>query len=101
LLDISGNLLVVVVTRRIAGPDDKVDRVLEFVADPVEGGIDEGDGRVAVGCLGTVEACGTMTSVTRAVFVYGRVDLVEGIRMEVCRMASGQSVTCQVEQAGY
>jgi hypothetical protein len=41
LLDVSGNFLIVVVTRRIASPDDKVDRVLELVANPVEGGIDE------------------------------------------------------------
>lgn len=41
LLDVSGNLLVVVVTCRIASPDDKVDRVLELVANPVKGGIDK------------------------------------------------------------
>ena len=86
--------------RRVAGPDNKVDRILEFVANPVEGGIDEGDGRVAVGRLSTVVACWAVASMARAVIVCGRVDLVEGIRMEVCSMASGQPVTCRVEQSG-
>lgn len=41
LLHISRYLLVVVMACGIAGPDDKVDRVLELIADPVECGIDE------------------------------------------------------------
>jgi hypothetical protein len=41
LLYISGYLLVVVMACRVACPDDKVDRVLELMANPVEGRIDE------------------------------------------------------------
>ena len=88
-------------TRRIASPDDKVDRVLEFVANPVEGGIDERDRRVAVGRLGTVEACGAMASMAHAVFIYRRVDLVERVRVKVCSTIRGQWVTFRVDQSGY
>lgn len=71
LLYISRYLLVVVMARGIAGPDDKVDRVLELVADPVEGGIDERNRRVAVGRLGTIITCWAVASMACAVLVDG------------------------------
>lgn len=77
----------------IAGPDDKVDRVLELVTDPVKGGIDERYGRVAVGRLGTIVTCRAVASMACAVRVDRGMNLVEGVWMEVCSMTRDQLVT--------
>lgn len=72
-----------IVAGAVAGPDDKVYVVGDVGRDPVEGSIDEGHGRVAVGSLGAVESRGTCTAVTGMVFGGGAVDFVEVVGVEV------------------
>ena len=62
---------VAVVAGAVAGPDDKVDRVAQVGGDPVEGGVDEREGAVAVRRLGPVRARGAAPTVARAIFVGG------------------------------
>lgn len=47
-----------VVPGRVAGPDDKVDLVVEVGGDPVEGGVDEGEGGVAIAVDGEERVAG-------------------------------------------
>ena len=48
MLLVARDVFVVVVAGGVAGPDYEVDFVAEVVGEPVEGGVDEGEGGVAV-----------------------------------------------------
>ena len=80
----AGDVLVIVVARRVAGPDYEVEGAFEVFVDPVEGCVDERDGGVAVRCLGAEFASWAVTSVACLFFAGGGVGFVEGVRVEVC-----------------
>lgn len=79
----SRDLLVVVVARRVARPDYKVDFVGEVLGDPGEGCVDEGQGGVAVAGFGAVVACCAMAAVTGEAGFGGGVRFVEGVGVDV------------------
>ena len=82
------DFFVVVVTRRVACPDDEVYGVFEVFVNPVEGCIDQGYGRIAVRGFCAELACRALTSMTGLVIFGGGVSLVEGIWVEVCGRVS-------------
>lgn len=76
-------LLVVIVSRRVAGPDDKIHVIGYIVLDPVHGRVDEGNGRVAARCFGAIVAGRSMFSVAGSVRLGARIRLVVRVWMEV------------------
>lgn len=92
--------LVVVMPCGIACPDDEIDLIFYVVFDPLECRIDQCPWGVAIAGFGSIQSCRSMVPVAGGVFVRSRVDLVKGVRMNVCRrldrchgLASGES-TC-------
>jgi len=79
-------LLVVVVSCRVAGPHHKINVVGHIVLYPVHGRVDEGRGRVACRCFGAVVACRAIFAVACSLLLGARVCLVVGVGMEVCTM---------------
>lgn len=79
--------LVVIVTSRIASPDDKVDRVFEVVIDPLESSVDQAEWRVTVGLLSTEYSSITLAPVASIVAVCGGGLTVEWIWVIICRSA--------------
>jgi hypothetical protein len=61
----TGQVLVVVVARRVACPYHEVDVVFDIVVDPLESLVDEGEGRVAAGRLCAVDASWAMITMAR------------------------------------
>lgn len=54
---VAGDPLVVVVTDRVAGPDDEIDLILDILFDPTERLVDQGEGRIAVRPLLSKVSC--------------------------------------------
>jgi hypothetical protein len=77
-------LLVVVVPRRVARPDDEVDIVPNILLDPSESLIDQRKRGVATGRLRAVDTCRSSLAVTCCLRRRARVRLVERIWVEVC-----------------
>lgn len=80
---ITGVLLVAVVTGRVARPDDKVDIVLDVGLDPIEGGVDEGEGGVAVGLLCAVRSGMASLAVAGDALLRRRMRFVELVGMQI------------------
>lgn len=81
-------LLVVIVSRRVARPNHKIDVVLDIVVDPSKGRVDQGKRRIAAGRLCTVDACRSSLAVTCCLSRGTRVRLVERVGVEVYTMSS-------------
>ena len=79
-------VLVIVVSRRVARPYDKVDVVLDIVLDPLERLVNERIRRVAASRLCAVESSGPAFAVACCFSGGARICLVEWVRVEVCRM---------------
>ncbi len=79
------NELIVVVTSRIASPDDEVDGIFEIVVDPLESSIDQGEGRVTISLLGAKDASIAYAPVASIIAVCGGRLTVEWIWVEICR----------------
>lgn len=79
-------LLVVVVAGRVAGPDDKVDLILDVVVYPLERLVDEGIGRVASRRLCAVDASRAALAMACGGGGGAGIRLVEGVGVEVCTM---------------
>jgi len=71
--------------RAVAGPDYKIDIVCEMFGNPGESGIDEGERRVTIACLGAVVARCSMAAMTKGAGFGRGVGIVEGVGMDVCR----------------
>lgn len=80
--------LVVVVTGRVAGPDDEIDFIADVVTNPVEGGVDQRQRGVAARRLGAVVARCAVATVAGAVLGGAAIGLVEGVGVEVCETES-------------
>ncbi|RCI07880.1 hypothetical protein L249_5874 [Ophiocordyceps polyrhachis-furcata BCC 54312] len=68
---VSRVFIITAVTGRVAGPNDKVDVILDIASYPVKGGVDEGPRRVATRLFRAVEAGRTVTAM--ACVAVGRV----------------------------
>jgi hypothetical protein len=75
--------LIVVVTRRVSRPDDKVDIIPKLFPNPFDGLVDQRYRTVAVADLGAVDAGWALSMVTSSVFGCGRVYFVKTIGVEV------------------
>lgn len=67
----------------VASPDDKVYIVAEILGDPVEGGVDQRDGSVAVGCFCAIGSRSALAAVACTVCGCGAVNFVELVRVEI------------------
>jgi len=83
LFSCSRNLFVIVVTSRIACPDDKVNRVSDLLIYPIECRVDKRDGRVAIRSFRSIISSRAVSSMTGITFFGRRVGLVEAIGMEI------------------
>jgi hypothetical protein len=80
---VSRELLVAIVTRRIAGPDDEIDVILYVLGNPFESAVDEAKGGVAVGRFSTIGTRGTLSAMASDAFFGRGVCLVELIGVEI------------------
>jgi hypothetical protein len=76
-------VLIVVVTRRVSCPDDKVDLIPKLFPNPFYRLVDQCYGAVAIADLSTVDAGRALSTVTGSVFGCGGVYFVETVGMEV------------------
>ena len=74
---------VIVVTRTVSGPNDKVDLVLEVLLYPGERRVDQGKGRIAVGGFASVGAGVALAVMADAFLVGGGMDFVELVGVEI------------------
>jgi hypothetical protein len=79
-------VLIVVVTRRVSRPDDKVNLIPKLFSNPFYRLVDQCYGAVAIADLSAVDACRALPMVTGSVFGGGRIYFVETIGMEVWGM---------------
>jgi len=70
-------------TGRIPSPHDKVNLVFQVLVNPLESGVDEGNGRIAICCFGAENACWSITTVAGVFLFRGRVVFVKGVGMKV------------------
>jgi hypothetical protein len=75
--------LVIVVSRRVARPYNKVYIILDVVVYPLERLVDKREGRVAAGGFGAVDAGRAMFAVAGGVRCGARIRLVEWVWVEV------------------
>jgi hypothetical protein len=87
-------LLVIVVPRRVARPDDEVDVVPDILLDPSERLVDQREGGVAPRRLRAIDACGSSLAVTCRLRSRARVRLVERVWVEVCVLWSAPKPHC-------
>lgn len=80
------NFVIVIVSRRVAGPYNKIYIVLDVVFYPFERLIDERKGRVASGSFCAIEASRPAFAMARCVSFCARICLVERVWMKVCGM---------------
>lgn len=92
-------LLVAIVAGGIAGPNDKINFILDIVSKPVKGSVDKRKGRVAVSRLSPVCACWTVFSVAGDALFCGRMNFVKWVGMEVCTFDGADELAC-VDQTG-
>lgn len=64
-------LLIIVVTSRVASPDDEIDLALQVRIDPSESLIDEGKWRIAIGGFRAVQTRDSRAPVTFCIFFCG------------------------------
>jgi len=76
-------VLIVVVTRRVSRPDDKVDLVPKLFPNPFYRLVDQRYRAVAVADLGAIDAGWAFSVVTGSVFGCGRIYFVETVGVEV------------------
>ena len=81
-------VFIVVVSRRVARPDDEVDVVLDILVDPLERLVDERERRVAARRLGAIHARRPMSAMAGCVRRCARVGLVKRIGVEVWKRVS-------------
>lgn len=67
----------------VTGPDDKVYVVAEILGDPVECGVDQRDGCVAVGCFCAISSCRALAAVACTVCGCGAVNFVKVVWVEI------------------
>jgi hypothetical protein len=79
-------LVIVIVSRRVARPYNKVDMVFYIVFYPLERLIDQRKRRVAAGGFCAVDASRSAFAMARSVCLCARICLVEGVWMKVCGM---------------
>jgi hypothetical protein len=95
----SGYPLVIVVSGRVACPDNKIYIILDVLVYPIERLVDESERRVAAGSLCAVYAGRPTLAMTCCLFLRTRVRLVEWIWVEVC-MSSVANLPCTWKLAG-
>jgi hypothetical protein len=88
LLLCAGVLLIVVVSRRVACPNNEIDFIPDVVLDPLERLVHQRIWRIASRRLCTVDASRSSLAVACCLFGGARVRLVEGVRVEICDMSS-------------
>lgn len=76
-------VLVVVVSRGIARPDDEVDVILDVVVDPLESRIYQAERTITTGDFRPVVPGRPFPGVT--LIIWRRVEFVEGVGMNVCQ----------------
>jgi hypothetical protein len=86
---------VIVVSGRVARPDDKVDVVSYVVLDPFESDIEERLRRVAGRSFGAIDASRAGSSMAGAFFGRRRVGLVVRVLVDICPLSV--SLLCGVE----
>lgn len=94
LLLCAGVLLIVVVSRRVACPNDEINIILDVVLDPLERLVHQRIWRIASRRLCAVDASRSSLAVTCCLLGGARVRLVEGVRVEICNRSSAAGSHC-------